>query len=85
MLTKWPNTELFAKKYEHDISLFGTVSVTPPPRQMQELKQQEIAVYDVQSKQENNLISRGHNRILEKVEFTSRSFESCSGRKKWMW
>ena len=63
-----------AKKYEHDISLFGPVSITPPARQMQELKQQEKAVYDVQSKQENNLISRGHNRILEKVKSLRQGF-----------
>ena len=54
-----------AKKYEH---LFDPVSVTPPPRQMIELYQQEKAVNDVQSKQENNLISRGHNRILVYVK-----------------
>ena len=65
------------KKYEHDISLFGPVSVTPPPRQMQELNQQEKAVYDVQSKQENNLISRGHNRILEKAKSLRQGFSKA--------
>ena len=66
-----------AKKYEHDITLFGPVSVTPPPRQMQERNQQEKAVYDVQSKQENNLISSGHNRILEKVKSLRQEFSKA--------
>ena len=38
------------------------------------LTQQEKAVYDVQSKQENNLISHGHNRILEKVKTLHQGF-----------
>ena len=66
-----------AKRYECNNDLFGPVDVTPPSRPLSELNEEEKAAYNAQAKQEKDLISRGHKRVMEKVKDLRQGFSKA--------